>query len=162
MEQIGILYNKINKIMRSFLKNIFIKILKNNNFAYCGFNCNKCIIAKNTKKIFFNKKNNFIYINKSFHIKSDLFKNKIIMNNKILKIDKNLNGKLCLGCKSNFLYYFCKDCNIRVCCFNKNLVDCSYCKNYPCKNYSYKNFNKIYYFKLIIKNKFLSVLKKIK
>ncbi|MHA1783767.1 MAG: DUF3795 domain-containing protein [Candidatus Helarchaeota archaeon] len=65
------------------------------------------------------------------------------------KLAKNIGIKaekiVCEGCRSDYPFFFCRSCKIKMCVINKQIESCALCDEFPCKlveNYPYKPFIK--------------------
>ena len=86
--------------------------MEKNCFAYCGYNCSKCPVYKETKD------NNLKQLRK------------ILYNNNPNETVETLG---CYGCKLNeSINFMCVNCQIRQCAMEKNVENCGLCNNFPC------------------------------
>lgn len=91
--------------------------------AFCGFDCLECPVYKAT-------------------VNGDDKKLREILS-KESNPDIKIEDIHCNGCKSkNDKYYYCKVCEIRKCCIEKNLENCAYCSIFPCSmlNEAFKKY----------------------
>lgn len=52
----------------------------------------------------------------------------------VLETEIGLEQVNCDGCLSGGrLFFYCRSCDIRKCCTEKNIENCAYCVDYPCK-----------------------------
>lgn len=90
------------------------------NIAPCGLNCYECEVYKATiedsteKKVKLAQK----FTSPEYEVTPD-------------DID-------CLGCHkdSTLVFKFCKECELRICAVDKNVINCGYCKDYACNKLS--------------------------
>jgi hypothetical protein len=94
------------------------------NFAYCCLDCPTCDLFIATRD------------------NNNKLKAEVVQKWKI-KTDKNfkLEDLNCLGCKSETLAFFCKDCTVKKCAVRKGLPTCAHCDNLDsCDQHLWKEF----------------------
>jgi|YNPMSStandDraft_1061717.scaffolds.fasta_scaffold20934_3 hypothetical protein len=88
-----------------------------NYISYCGIDCSNCpaYIAYKTNN-------------------SDIQKEAAIKFSKIYKKEISPSQILCSGCLNNDepKFFYCHNCKIRECAYEKDLINCGYCPQYPC------------------------------
>jgi len=83
--------------------------------AYCGINCSKCpaYVATQNNDIKAIKE-----LSKKWSTETMIFKPKDIY---------------CDGCNAETrIFYWCTQCNIRICCKEKEIENCAYCDKFVC------------------------------
>ena len=95
--------------------------------SYCGIKCLECPIYIST-------------INNNYELKNEIiekwkYKGKI-----------DIEQIQCHGCKSNEVFRYCSQCDIKKCCIEKNKNICEDCKEYICSRLMtlYKNCNEYF------------------
>ena len=91
--------------------------MEKKHFAYCGYDCSKCPVYKETE-------------NKNLgQLKKILFNN---------NPNETLETIGCYGCKSNkSINYMCVNCLIRQCSIIKGVDNCGLCNDFPCEKLVY-------------------------
>lgn len=107
--------------------------MENNHFAYCGYDCAKCPVYKETKN------NNLEQLKK------------ILFNN---DSSASLETLGCYGCKTDkSVNFMCVNCQIRQCAKNKNVENCGLCDQFPCEKLIYISKETMEHLKEIKKGK---------
>ena len=82
----------------------------------CGIDCAKCPS----------------YI--AYHTDDNSIREKLVAKLSTAEYKMNVEDFNCAGCKATdgVLFKFCSDCEIRTCGIEKDVLDCSYCSEFPC------------------------------
>ena len=91
--------------------------------ACCGIICSECPAFLATRKDNDNERKRV----------AEMWADRIIISDKIMPVKwQDIN---CDGCHADNgrIFIYCRPCEIRKCCQEKNLINCAYCTNYPCE-----------------------------